>query len=84
MVLSSIAYWCCSILQESAGLSSKIDYTLVDLSLFESPDNWMPGLTLDEEQVLEVGESEIHTSSKGLGSMEGGRKGLSIQIVAAG
>ena len=42
------------------------------------------GFTLDEEQVIEVGDSEIYTSSKGSGSLEGRWKGHSIEIIAAG
>ena len=42
------------------------------------------GFTLDEEQIVEVGDSEIYTSSKGSGSLEGRWKGHSIEIVAAG
>jgi hypothetical protein len=42
------------------------------------------GLNFEEKQVVEVGNSEIYTSSKGSGSLEGRRKGQSIEIVAAG
>jgi len=41
-----------------------------------------PRLTVDEEQVVEVGDGEMYISSRY--SEKGGRRGYSIQIVAAG